>query len=77
MKISVYVVAANSEGGREILGVTVDCTKDQYDEGEHYEAASNYAEGLGYEVLASFDGNDRAALVLDRSMFPDAQCIAV
>jgi hypothetical protein len=49
------VAAINANGDSDFYFVKVDCTEEQYNLGEHYEAAENKAEEEGYDPKLTFD----------------------
>lgn len=59
-KITVFVLAGNSEGVPEILAYDLSVTQAQYDNGDHYDLAEDKAEDAGYEVQGRFDEYDTA-----------------
>ena len=67
MIINCIVACRNSNGEPDLFFVKVDCTSDQYNNGEHYDAAKKQAELEGYEApFVAFDDCDSAG----RAMLP-------
>ena len=60
VKITVFVVADNSEGVPEILAYDMSLPKAHYDNGDHYDIAKEKAEDDGYDPRAWFDCHDMA-----------------
>jgi hypothetical protein len=53
------VVAANGFDGPDFYFCKVDCSQQQYDNGEHYDIAKSAAKDNGYdEPMVPFDRND-------------------
>ena len=60
--IKVVVLCTNAEGAPEFDTCALQVTQAQYDNGEHYDLAKEYAEDNGYEgPMIAFDANDAAA----------------
>lgn len=69
ISVKVVVLCTNSEGSPEFCTHEVQCTKKQYDDGDHYDIAKNAAAKEGYETpMVAFDENDAAARQLDDKM---------
>ena len=62
--IRCVVAVINSNGAPDFYFVHVRLTKEQYDEGAHYEAAKNDAEANGYEAYLAYDERDVAGAKL-------------
>jgi hypothetical protein len=58
MEIKCVVAADNASGEHDVFPVIVTCSRDQYDEGKHYDAAENEAAAHGYEPRYVFDERD-------------------
>lgn len=56
--IQVAVVSTNSEGQPDIFFTEVNCTQEEYDNGEHYDCAGSIASGEGYDPVICIDEND-------------------
>ena len=55
------LVACETGNGPDIVFVQVDCTQEQYDHGEHYRAAKDWAMDQDYEgPMVAMDENDPA-----------------
>lgn len=72
-KLTIFVVAENSQGETEILAFDISATQDQIDNGDHYDIAKSKAEEDGYDALAVFDSSDMAGQQLfgKRPMYGD------
>jgi len=55
MIVRCMVAAINANGDADFYFVKVDCTEDQYNLGEHYDAAEKQAEEEDYEPKLTFD----------------------
>lgn len=60
MDIKVAVMCRNASGEPEIVATTVPCTREEYDNGDHYKRAEAEAEEKGYESVMAFDERDPA-----------------
>lgn len=60
MTIKCIVAAVNASGEPDFFFCKVECSKEQYDNGEHYEAAEELAEEEGYEPKLAYDERDPA-----------------
>ncbi|MFA7219056.1 MAG: hypothetical protein WC119_00830 [Synergistaceae bacterium] len=58
MKVKCTVACVNANGEPDFHFVTVKCTQEQYDNGDHYDAAKQDAEKEGYEPFLAYDEND-------------------
>jgi len=58
MRIRVLVSARNVSGEPDFYPCIVYCTQDQYDNGDHYEAARQQAIDEGYDPFLAYDEND-------------------
>ncbi len=56
--IRCLVIAVNASGATDYVGVRVKCTRAQYEGGEHFDAASNYAEQNSYTPITVLDECD-------------------
>lgn len=56
----VAVLGSNSEGAPDLFVTRVDCSLEEYDDGEHYDEAIARAEKAGFEDGVAFDANDPA-----------------
>jgi len=53
------VVAANGFDGPDLYFCKIECSQEQYDNGDHYERAKEAASDNGYEgPMVAFDQND-------------------
>jgi len=64
--IRCIVAASNAGGEPDLFFVKVKCSLAQYENGDHYKAASEAAEENGYEPSLAFDENDPGG----RAMLP-------
>ncbi len=74
MKIKCLVMCRNANGEADCVPVVVECTKKEYENGEHYDAAEGICRENGYEpTFRVFDenefGNLARALGLDVAEF--------
>lgn len=60
MKIKVAVMATNAIGEPDIVVYEVECSKEQYDEGAHFDLATALASEHGYKPAMAFDKNSPA-----------------
>lgn len=61
LHVKTVTACTNSEGSPDFTFSVIRCTQDQYDEGDHYEAAKDQAREDGYEgEMVVFDENDIA-----------------
>ena len=60
MKIRCVVACTNSEGTPDFFQCVVECTKEQYENGDHYDAARDFAREESYEGpdMVVFDEKD-------------------
>lgn len=58
MNIKVIVAVKNSNGESDIWACKVGCNEDQYNAGDHYDAAKDAAAELGYEPYLAYDEHD-------------------
>lgn len=64
LTIRCVLACRNSEGAPDLFPAIVDCTQEQYDNGEHYEAVESSASEAGYEEpYLCFDENDKKNLI--------------
>ena len=60
------VVAGNGFDGPDFYFCKVECNQEQYDNGEHYDAAKSAAANNGYDSpMVAFDENDPPKLLFD------------
>lgn len=63
MIIDIVVACTNANGDADLFFFKMELENDQYDLGEHYEAAKNYADDQGYEgEMVVFDNSMPKAL---------------
>ena len=55
-----FVAAINSNGEPSFYFVKIDCTQEQFDNGNHYDAAMQKARDEGYEPHLAYDAVDAA-----------------
>lgn len=60
MKIQVGVMSEDANGAPDVTFHTIECSQEQYDNGDHYDMAKDLAEEDGYEPKIAFDENDPA-----------------
>ena len=60
MILRCVVAAINAAGEPDLFFVKVECTDEQYNDGEHYVAAKRAAEDDGYEPVLAYDEDDPA-----------------
>lgn len=60
------VSCINSNGDSDLYFIVIECTEEQYNIGEHYDAAKAQCEEDGYEAYLAYDENDAAG----NSMLP-------
>lgn len=59
MKIRCVVACVNSTGARDFFGVEVHCTRQEYENGDHYDQAESQARASDYEdPMVVFDEQD-------------------
>ncbi len=58
MLIKVAVAATNANGEPDLFFTQVACSKEQYENGDHYDTAKTAAENAGYEPYLAYDEND-------------------
>ena len=78
MEIKCIVAATTAGDERDLFFCKVECTQDEYYNGDHYEAAKEAAENEGYDPSLVFDEQDpggRAMLQLcEWESIPVVQC---
>jgi hypothetical protein len=60
MKIKCIVAAVNANGEPDLYFTIIKCTQEQYDNGNHYDAAMAACKIAGYEEHLVYDENDSA-----------------
>ena len=65
-QIKCIVSCINSNGEPDLYFIVIECSEDQYDNGDHYDAAKGQCEEDGYEPYLAYDENDAAG----NSMLP-------
>jgi hypothetical protein len=59
MQIKVVVSCRACDGTPDFFATTIECSQEDYDEGEHYELAADRACEAGYEEISiCYDEND-------------------
>ena len=60
MKIKCVVACTNAQGDPDLFSCVVECSKEQYDNGDHYDMAKDLARDDDYEGpdMVAFDEND-------------------
>jgi hypothetical protein len=56
--VNCIVAVRDAEGVPDFYPVKIECTKEQYDNGEHYDAAKYTAKDDGYDAYLAYDEND-------------------
>lgn len=64
MKIKVIVACENASGEPDFHYCTVVCTKEDYEQGFHYQVAEYQAKEEGYTPFLAYDENDDAGQLL-------------
>lgn len=64
MKIQVGVMSEDANGAPDVTFHTIECSQEQYDNGDHYDMAKDLAEEDGYEPKIAFDERDPAWRVI-------------
>ena len=54
------VACINSNGEPDLYFCIVECTEEQYNNGEHYDRANGQCDEDGYDSLLAYDENDSA-----------------
>lgn len=68
-KIRCCVACKNSQGEPDLFYVTVTASKEEIDNGDHYDTAAYFANKAGYEgPYVAFDENDSAGKFLMTGM---------
>lgn len=76
MTVKCVVACRNAEGVSDFFFCKVDCSQQDYDNGEHYDRAENYASNQGYEgPMVAFDENDGPAFLFDHFVWESASTI--
>ena len=77
--IRIGVACVDSLGAPSLLLVRVECTEQQVNNGEHYDASRRWVEKLGYEYRLAFDEADPAGLALNTAshLWQDAKTIGL
>lgn len=57
-EVKMIVAAVNANGEPDFFFCKVCCNQEEYDNGEHYDAANALAEEEGYEPKLAYDQND-------------------
>ncbi len=60
MKIQVGVMGSNAGGEPDVIRFEIECTQEQYEQGDHYKKAERLASDQGFEPAMSFDERDPA-----------------
>jgi hypothetical protein len=78
MIVRCMVAAINSSGDADFYFVKVDCSEEQYELGEHYDAAENQAVKEGYETKLTFDEFESAGkAIVDHFEWDSATTILI
>ena len=79
-EIKCAVFALNAGGEPDLFFCQVNCSEDQYRNGEHYSRAKYLAEENGYDPFLACDENDPAGDVLqliDWAQLPENQIVSI
>jgi len=77
MKLRCVIGGTNANGSADFTFVIVNCTEEEYDLGEHYDAATNWAlhdQTFEYPVLV-WDEREAPAWLLERFVWESATTI--
>jgi hypothetical protein len=78
MLVKCMAVGFDSMGERDIEAVIVDCTQEQYNNGEHYEAVEEHLDANFYEVQMVMDEHDRGGHgILDKFVWESISSISI
>jgi hypothetical protein len=73
MVVKCVVACRNAEGASDFYFCKVECSQDQYDNGEHYEIAEYQARSEGYEgPMVAFDENDGPNFLFEHFVWESA-----
>lgn len=72
MKIQVGVMSEDANGAPDVTFHSIECSQEQYDNGDHYDMAKALAEDAGYEPAIAFDEHDPAWTAMKVNTTPDA-----
>jgi hypothetical protein len=59
-QVKCIVSCLNSNGEPDLYFIVIECTDEQYNDGDHYDAAKAQCEEDGYESYLAYDENDSA-----------------
>lgn len=78
MIVRCMVAGVNGNGEADFYFVKVECTEDQYNLGEHYDAAEKRADAEDYEPKLVFDEFESAGkAILDHFVWESASIINI
>ncbi len=76
-KIKCAVACTNSNGEPDFYFVTVKCTDEQYENGDHYDRAKEEAEEAGYDPFLVYDENDPySAKIMSMTIWKDNNVVS-
>lgn len=76
MTIKCVVACHNAAGSPDLFFCKVNCTEQDYGNGEHYDRAENEARNQGYEgPMVTFDENDGPKALFDLFVWESATTI--
>jgi len=76
MEIKCVVACRNAEGASDFYFCKVECSEEQYDVGDHYELAEDWAREEGYEgPMVVFDENDGPDFLFDHFVWESASVV--
>jgi hypothetical protein len=65
MKVKCLVAGTNASGSPDFFPVVIECTIDEYNNGDHYETAKALAESEGYTPKLVIDERDDGFEIVD------------
>ena len=78
MNINCVVACRDSNGSPDLYALRIQCTEDQYENGDHYERAKEAVEENGYEASdIVFDENDHVFKVMFQVDFIDWETTSI
>lgn len=76
MTVKCVVACHNASGEPDLFFCKVKCTEDQYEVGDHYERAEDYAKEQGYSgPMVVFDENDGPNSLFDLFVWESATTV--
>jgi hypothetical protein len=78
LKLKMVVAATNANGEPDLFFCKVICSKEQYEEGDHYDAAKDQAKLEGYESeMVAFDENDPPKSLFELFVWNSAEVVDI